>query len=298
MIRASCIYMPNCILAEGCMWDGHEGKLYFIDIEAGEIYSLDTAPVRGQPGGADKPSPVRIYRQGDLTGCMVFHRDGGLVAAVKNRLVYQNLSDGAQRVLMRQNFPDTIRYNDGKCDRYGNLWVGTMAVSQEWSGARGCGSLYCIRENRVVAEYPGYTIPNGMDWNEDGSMFYHVDTALQRIDASEVENQIHLKNRHPVLCVPEEDGSPDGMCMDENGNFWVAMWGGSRVICYEAATGKKLEEVEVPDKYVSCCCFGGESGRSLFITTARGEDGTGGQIYRAEAGVRGAGRYRYGENIR
>lgn len=290
MKKAELVYMPNCILGEGCMWNEQEGLLYFTDIEAGGIYALDTDQMSVKP----EDLPVRSCRQDGRTGCMVFHRDGGLVAAVTDKLVYQNWSDGRKEVLLRQDFPDMIRYNDGKCDRYGNFWVGTMAVSQDLPGAQGCGSLYCIRDGKAVAEYPGYTIPNGLDWNEDGSIFYHIDTPLRRIDAYEVEDQIHLKNRHPIVQVSEGDGSPDGMCADENGNLWTAMWGGSKVVCFEASTGRKLEAVEVPEPYVSCCCFGGRDGTSLFITTARAEDGTGGQIYRAETGIRGGRRYRYG----
>lgn len=289
--KAECIYMPNCILGEGCMWNEQEEQLYFIDIEAGVIYALDPDGLAGKAGDVT----ARMYRQDGRTGCLVFHRDGGLVAAVTDRLVYQDLSGGRREILLRQDFPGTIRYNDGKCDRYGNLWVGTMAVSQDLPGARGCGSLYCIRKGQVAAEYPGYTIPNGMDWNEDGSVFYHIDTALRRIDAWEVEDQICLKNRRPIVLVPEGEGDPDGMCADENGNLWTAMWGGSKVVCFESSTGRKLEEVAVPEPFVSCCCFGGRDGRSLFITTARGADGTGGQIYRAEVGVKGGRRYRYGE---
>ena len=68
------------------------------------------------------------------------------------------------------------------------------------------------------------------------------------------------------------------------------------MVCYDPASGERLDEVLVPEPYVSCCCFGGADGQDLFITTAKDEYGVGGQLYRARAGVRGGKRYLYGGN--
>lgn len=288
MLTAACVYRPECVLGEGCVWNSGERSLYFTDIERGLIHRLEF----------DKTgAPVRdtVYPQQARTGCFVFHREGGFVAAVTDRLVW-NRPDGTQKILMRQKYSGPLRYNDGKCDRYGNLWVGTMAIDQGWPGASGGGSLYCIRGGQVLAEYPGYTIPNGLDWNGDGSVLYHIDTPRRTVDTYTVTNQVKLSNRRSVVAVPEEEGNPDGMCADENGNLWIALWGGGKVVCCDPATGGRLEEVLVPEPYVSCCCFGGVDGRDLFITTAKDENGAGGQLYRVRVGVRGGRRYLYGGN--
>lgn len=288
MLTAACVYRPECVLGEGCVWNSGERSLYFTDIERGLIHRLEF----------DKTgAPVRdtVYPQQARTGCFVFHREGGFVAAVTDRLVW-NRPDGTQKILMRQKYSGPLRYNDGKCDRYGNLWVGTMAIDQGWPGASGGGSLYCIRGGQVLAEYPGYTIPNGLDWNGDGSVLYHIDTPRRTVDTYTVTNQVKLANRRSVIAVPEGEGNPDGMCADENGNLWIALWGGGKVVCCDPATGGRLEEVLVPEPYVSCCCFGGVDGRDLFITTAKDENGAGGQLYRVRVGVRGGRRYLYGGN--
>jgi len=78
--------------------------------------------------------------------------------------------------------------------------------------------------------------------------------------------------------------------------LWIALWGGGKVICCGPVTGERLEEVAVPEPYVSCCCFGGADGRELFITTAKDEKGAGGRLYRVRTGVRGGKRYCYGAN--
>lgn len=280
MKSAVCVFVPNCILAEGCTWNRNEEALYFVDIEGCQVY-------RWRPG----EEKADIVWTNQRVGCLVFHRDGGIVTAETSRLICRNRQE--KTVLLDQHLPDYLRYNDGKCDRFGNLWVGTMAISQSHPAAAKGGSLYCIKKGQVAAEYGGYTIPNGMAWNRDGSVLYHIDTALQRVDAYDVENETGLVNRRTVITVPKEEGSPDGMCMDREGNLWIAMWGGGKVNGYHLPTGKKTEEIKVPDRFVSCCCFGGRDGRELYITTARDEEGNGGQIYRAGMQTCGAEVYDY-----
>lgn len=287
-MTATCVYRPECILGEGCVWNEGKQALYFTDIERGQIHRLEF----DETGGAGHET---IYTQQARTGCFVFHREGGFVAAVTDRLEW-NRPDGTRQELLRQTHPGPMRYNDGKCDRYGNLWVGTMAIDQSWPGAEGCGSLYCIKDGRVAAEYSGFTIPNGLEWNADGSVLYHIDTPRQRVDAYTVSDGTRLTQRRTVITIASEEGSPDGMCADENGNLWIALWGGGKVVCHDPADGRRLEEVQVPEPYVSCCCFGGADGRDLFITTAKDKTGTGGQLYRARVGVRGGKRYLYGGN--
>lgn len=287
MLTASLFHRADCVLGEGCAWSSTEHSLYYTDIERCLVFRLKL-------GGDGMPERETRFPQQARTGCFVFHRKGGFVAAATDRLVW-NRPDGAQEILLRQELPGPLRYNDGKCDRYGNLWVGTMAIDQGWPGAKGGGSLYCVRNGQVAAEYPGYTIPNGLDWNEDGSVLYHIDTSRRRVDAWTVTDQVGLSNRRTAVAIPEEEGSPDGMCMDERGNLWIALWGGGKAICCDPATGRRLEEVLVPEPYVSCCCFGGADGRDLFLTTAQDKNGAGGQLYQARAGVRGAKRYLYGE---
>lgn len=281
MKSAICVFVPNCILAEGCVWNRNEGALYFVDIEGCQGY-------RWIPG----EKKADIIRTEERVGCLVFHRDGGIVTAEGSRLVHR--SGVGKKVLADQKLPGYLRYNDGKCDRYGNLWAGTMAVSQSHPRAVNGGSLYCVKEGQIAAEYGGFTIPNGMAWNRDGSIFYHIDTALQRVDAYDVVAETKLINRRTVITVPEEEGSPDGMCMDSEGNLWIAMWGGYKVSGYHLPDGRKTEEIRVPDRYVSCCCFGGGDGRELYITTARDEEGNGGQIYRIRMQTCGAEVYEYG----
>lgn len=278
----------QCRLGEGCVWDGRSKRLYFVDIEGCKIYGFCPA---------DDSPDIWEFDTGQMVGCLVPCVDGtdsGIVAAAGHRLIWIGTkeSQNQTKVLMELPLPEFVRFNDGKCDAEGRLWVGTMAVSQEHPDAKGCGCLYCISKNQVTASYPGYTIPNGMAWN--GERFYHIDTCRGAIEEYRMEAGGGLTDRRTVVSVDAGDGAPDGMCMDSEGNLWTAMWGGGKVNCYDPRTGSKLAEIRVPVKDVSCVTFGDEDLRTLYITTAMDKDGLGGQLYGVRLPVAGVESNRYG----
>jgi sugar lactone lactonase YvrE len=62
-------------------------------------------------------------------------------------------------------------------------------------------------------------------------------------------------------------GSPDGLCVDAEGNLWVAIWGGGEVRCY-TPTGERLATVSVPAPHTTSVAFVGPGRDTLLITTA------------------------------
>lgn len=255
-------------LGEGCIWDQARNKVHFVDIEGFTIYSYSLH---------DKT--LEAFNMGDYVGCIALNDQGDLIAAVRNKIIRLNLSTGMQEPVMQISLPAHIRFNDGKLDPYGNLWVGTMAIDQNHPKAQGAGSLYCIKEGRVISKYDGFTISNGLVWNPSGDKFYHIDTPAQKIDVYDVVEEGVLSNKKTAVFIDEKEGAPDGMCMDGRGQLWVAMWGGGKVQCYDPGTGAKIKEVQVPDPNVSCCIIGGGNKNLLFVTTAQDEHNNLGKLY-------------------
>ncbi|MFD1402843.1 SMP-30/gluconolactonase/LRE family protein [Robinsoniella peoriensis] len=255
-------------LGEGCIWDQARNKVHFVDIEGFTIYSYSLH---------DKT--LEAFNMGDYVGCIALNDQGDLIAAVRNKIIRLNLSTGMQEPVMQISLPAHIRFNDGKLDPYGNLWVGTMAIDQNHPKAQGAGSLYCIKEGRVISKYDGFTISNGLVWNPSGDKFYHIDTPTQKIDVYDVVEEGVLSNKKTAVFIDEKEGAPDGMCMDGRGQLWVAMWGGGKVQCYDPGTGAKIKEVQVPDLNVSCCIIGGGNKNLLFVTTAQDEHNNLGKLY-------------------
>lgn len=270
-------------LLEGCIWDEQRERLYFVDIEYRKIYMLEK--------GTENLQSMEVP---EFVGCIVLQRDGSLIAALTKGLCYIDFDERVCRRVMNGILKEGIRFNDGKCDEQGRLWVGSMAVLQDEYAER-AGSLYCIEKERVQGVYPGYSIPNGIDFDGKMEYLYHIDTAKKQIERYQMGEDGTLKNRKTVADLRREPGDPDGMCMDAEGNLWAAMWGGSQVVCIEPGSGKILDRIQVPEKYPSCCVFGGKEMDQLFITTARDEMGNGGEVYVHEMNVKGRSANRYGK---
>ncbi|BAC12890.1 SMP-30/gluconolactonase/LRE family protein [Oceanobacillus iheyensis] len=89
-----------------------------------------------------------------------------------------------------------------------------------------------------------------------------------------------LKEGRVVIDLKDIEGSPDGMTIDVNDRLWVALWGGSRVICVDPRLGKIVESITLPVSNVTSCTFGGPKMRTLYITTA--SEGIGNDKFKLE----------------
>lgn len=272
-------------LLEGCIWDEKNQDLYFLDIEKFRIYRYRYR----------EKEPLDFLQLDTYVSCIVFNEDGALTAALQDGLYRVDFDGKKWSRFMESGFPASVRYNDGKCDPYGDLWAGSMYADQEMKGAADGGKLFCIHHGQVIREDSPYTIPNGLDWDPERHLFYHTETGKKKISVYRQEEgkRGELGEKIGEIDFSEETGSPDGMCADSGGNLWIAMWGGSQVIGYDPQKREIFQRIPVPDRNVSCCVFGGREGNCLFITTARDEEGKGGEVYVQELNSRGKAGYRY-----
>lgn len=269
-------------LLEGCVWDEREQKLFFVDIECRKIYCF-----------CAETKELLYMEVPGMPGCIVLEDTGTLIAALPDGLYRVSFQHKAYKKITKSGLPEGFRYNDGKCDANGNLWVGSMAVEQN-EQAKGAGLLFCIRKEQIRGVYQGYTIPNGLAWDRQNPYFYHIDTPTKKIDRYLITDGTVLSDRETAIDLRWEAGNPDGMCMDRSGKLWIAMWGGRKVICADPVTGKMIEEIDIPDRNVSCCTFGGPQMDILFVTTAQDEEGNGGEVYMHQMKRKGVEAERYG----
>ena len=268
-------------LGEGPVWLARRGALAFVDITQGLIHLLER----------EEEAP-RTFQMGDMVGCVVPTAEGNLLAGVRDTLVELNLDSGERHPYLKLEQPGWLRFNDGKCDAQGRLWVGSMAEEQDIPAAAGGGRLACVRRGRLIFSQGGYTIPNGLAFCPDGS-FYHTDSATGGIDRCVFTADGGILERTRTVDIPPEYGLPDGFCRDVDGNLWVALWGGGAVAWIEPKSGRWLHTLTLPDRNVSCCCFGGAELSTLYITTARDEEGRGGCLYAVDTRTRGEVPYPY-----
>jgi sugar lactone lactonase YvrE len=179
------------------------------------------------------------------------------------------------------------RMNDGKCDRRGRFWAGTIAEVHE----PGAGSLYRLdADHRAVQVLTGVTTSNGLDWSPDGSTMYFIDTHAHGVDAydfDEATGEIH--NRRRLIDIDPEVGLPDGMAVDAEGGLWVALYDGRAVHRY-SADGVLEGRLELPVSLVTSCAFAGPELADLYITTAADrhpDEPLAGAVFHCRPGVAG-----------
>jgi sugar lactone lactonase YvrE len=157
------------------------------------------------------------------------------------------------------------RFNDGKVDRMGRFWAGTMdRFEREASGA-----LYRLDADLGWTRVDGgYRVTNGPAFSLDGRTMYHNDSALQRVYAFDLASDGTASNRRVFAQFGAGDGYPDGMTIDAEDCLWIAFWDGWCVRRLSPA-GERLVELKVPAQRPTSCAFGGPGLDRLFITSAR-----------------------------
>jgi sugar lactone lactonase YvrE len=98
---------------------------------------------------------------------------------------------------------------------------------------------------------------------------YYVDSGPGTISAFDVSDTGEISNQRVFAQLNvDEEGAPDGLCVDAEGAIWVAVWGGYQVRRY-SPNGELIARVAVSTAQPSCCAIGGANGTTLYITTAR-----------------------------
>ncbi|KAK9695751.1 SMP-30/Gluconolactonase/LRE-like region [Popillia japonica] len=241
---------------EGPAWDERTGALYFVDMFNGKLnsYNIHTGEVD------------HITLQGNLTLAIPSEFDTTeFVVGLDKRVLKiqwnaQQSFDVVRVVSTVDEDKPRNRLNDGKADRNGRLWVGTMGydIAGEIIDVD-CGSLYFISnetaENPVAAVQP-VNISNGMAWNLANDKFYFIDTTADQVTEYDFDNTLGaLSNPRVVFDVSDFadqiTGHPDGMTIDANDKLWIALYGGGAVIQFDPIENKILQIISIPATYTT-----------------------------------------------
>jgi sugar lactone lactonase YvrE len=239
------------------VWDERQQELLFVDIMSERVHRF--RPATGQHSWFPTDGPP---------GAVVLTEDGRLLLALHDRFVFSGPS-GENQVVVEGFRADgaVLRFNDGKVDPWGRFLAGTMDLVDP----RPNGTLYMLSpDHSVVPLVANVSISNGLAWSTDRSTLYYIDTPTRRVDAFHVDAGTGALSGRRVV-VEVQDGSPDGMAIDDEGCLWVAIWDGGRVDRY-APDGRLVEVLRVPEGgHVSSAAFGEPGMSTLFVTTARAD---------------------------
>lgn len=248
------------LLGECPVWHPDEAALYWIDIAGKAVHRFhpqsdahSSWPVPSEPG------------------CIALRAGGGLIVAMRSGIAALSTADGALTPLLDAPYDVTrMRFNDGRCDAKGRLWLGTLYDPRD----KPAGSLFCLDRGMLRDIGHPVTVSNGVAFSIDNRTLYHADTTAHTISAYEFDVSTgrvgtgHLFKQFSADRSQHYGGRPDGAAVDTEDAYWCAMYEGGRVLRI-SPRGDVLQEITLPVKCPTMVAFGGEDLRTLYITTVR-----------------------------
>ena len=242
-------------LGEGIIWDAASACVWWTDIDGSKLYRYQS-----------EDKQLDHWTTPERLGSFALVSDSEfLICGFASGFAYFNPHSGELQWLekIEQNNPGT-RLNDGRADRQGRFWAGSMVES----GDRSAGALYCFDQQlQVASKVSGLTISNGLCWSPDSTVMYHTDTPSRRIHAYDFDAATGAIANQRCLVRTEKGCFPDGSSVDAEGYIWNAQWGASQVVRY-SPEGEVDFVLPLPVSQPTCVAFGGPRLDRLFVTSA------------------------------
>lgn len=251
-----CVLDIRASLGECALWSVEDGALYWVDINAPTINRFDPATRRN----VAMPMPESV-------GSFALRREGGFVAALRGGIWLVD-EDGKllRKVVDAPYDPSHHRFNDGRCDRQGRFYVGSMNENRDASSA----ALYRLDHDLSFAQVlDDMTISNGLAFSPDGRVMYHADTPTHVVKAFDYDPATAaMTRRRELVRFTGETDRPDGATVDAEGCYWSAFFRGGKVVRV-SPQGRVIAEYPIPAMCPTMCALGGLRMTTLFVTSAR-----------------------------
>ncbi|MGF6986950.1 sugar lactone lactonase YvrE [Paraburkholderia atlantica] len=278
---------------ESPVWRAAEQALYWVDIPARKI-------VRGSLETGRRTE----WLLPEQVACIAFDHAGTVLAGCETGLFAVTLADASNasggepltaslRKLAAPEFPHVgMRFNDGRCDRQGRFWAGTMVM--DMAAAIPGGALYRFDEKGVLSApvVDSLITQNGLGWSPDGTTMYLSDShPLRRLIWAfdyDVETG-EPRNRRVFADLHHYSGRPDGAAVDADGCYWICANDAGLLLRF-TPLGKLDRQIPVPAIKPAMCAFGGRDLDTLFVTSIRPATGASehdGHVFALRPGVSG-----------
>ena len=248
------IWKTNCVLGEGTLWVKEHNSIYFVDIKKHRIHILNK-----------KNKKRKIIHLNKQIGFLAHIKKNIFILGLERELRIMDLKSKKiiKSIFIEDDLPKN-RINDGKTDTKGRLWFGTMD-NPERSIKK--GSLYCLDENLTLHKVDSnYFITNGPAFLDDNN-FYHTDSRSKTIYKIKINKNLKIIKKKIFVKLKTNEGSPDGMTLDNKKNLWVCHFNGACISIFNKK-GKKIHKINFPAKNITNCTFGGKNNKELFVSSA------------------------------
>ncbi len=244
------------VLGEGPLWDTQAYQLFTLDCMSRKMYGY--TPVNGVEQEWALPR---------TPGSFALRQSGGMIMAYRRGLALIDVATGALEDVATPAIDFTKEiFNDGKCDRRGRFWVGTM----DREVAKPVGHLYRVDPDLTVHTMDsGITLANGMAWSPDDRTLYFCDSRPGHIWSYDYDiDNGTIANRRMFVDFGARKGRPDGCTVDSEGYLWVAEISAGQVVRF-APDGREAAVIKTPMTRPTSVMFGGPDLLTLYVTSMR-----------------------------
>jgi sugar lactone lactonase YvrE len=249
-------------LGEGVLWDAANRCVWWTDIQSARLYRYRWGS--REPECRELPERLCAFALTDNANVIVAAFASGFAR-------YDLASDHCEWLARPEASYTGTRFNDGRVDRQGRFWCGTMVEAgeaQDGAGNAVLGSLYCLEDGTATPKLASIRISNSLCWNRAGDTVYFADSPEKTISAFDFDASGATLGNRRVFARTKGDAVPDGSCVDAEDCLWNAEWGGGRITRYRVS-GQIDMQLDVAVTQPTCVAFGGPDLDHLLITTAR-----------------------------
>ena len=244
----------DALVTEVPVWSGKDRALWVVDIYAPLLRRLDSETGTT----SDFAMPERI-------GSFALKPGGAIVALATGIFELDALSG---RVWKRFDAPfdASLHFNDGRADPCGRFVVG---CSQDAAVAPlGRGGFFRVDATGIAPIVTGVTTANGIAFSPNGATMYTAETRRSVIYAYDYDLATGSPSGRRVFAQLEQGAFPDGATVDVDGGYWTALIGSGRIARF-TPDGRLDRLVATPTLFPTMVAFGGEGGRTMFLTSSR-----------------------------
>lgn len=287
-MQAELIVDARNTVGESPVWVPEENALYWVDIPAGGLQRW-----HAETGHVD------AWTTPEMLACIARCSDGSWVAGMESGFFHLHANnDGSldSELLAHVDHarPD-MRLNDGRCDRQGRFWAGSMVLNMGANAAE--GTMYRFSHGQrgpLDPRLSGFIVPNGLGFSPDGRTMYLSDShpLAQQIWAFDYDIESGApSNRRLFVDMNHFCGRPDGAAVDADGCYWICA-NDAGLIHRFTPDGRLDRSLAVPVKKPTMCAFGGSRLDTLFVTSIRpgddrDEQSLAGGVFALDPGVKG-----------
>ena len=216
---------------------------------------------------------VTLDKQGRVTYCQ--HGDRGVMRLEKDgkRTVLADHYEGK-----RLNSPNDLVYKSEGSLYFTDPPFGLRKVADDPKKELPFSGVYLLAKGKLTLVNKDFGAPNGLAFSPDEKYLYVDDSFTKTYWRFEVQTDGTLTNKKLLVDASssKEDGVPDGMKVDKQGNIYAAGPGGVWVITPE---GKHLGTIRPPENPANLA-WGDADAKTLYFTAVTG-------LYRLRVNVSG-----------